>query len=248
MADFNLVGIDLNTGQFRPIGSSDTGTDSLGNRVASNTGITGVTGIAGTTGVQGFIGMTGPVGITGFSPTGIFGETGVEQGVTGLIGRTGIYGRTGLSSQGIQGLTGSQGVYGEPGAPPAYMVIYGATTLNTTRYLIGVTGGGFIITLPSISSSVQGKRFIFFDISGTAGNTGSNIIIKGSSTQTINGSNAVAINTSYGSVEVSASNSSSFGWFARFSGQGITGIRGATGSMGATGLIGETGIAGQTGI
>lgn len=159
MTNINPVGIDLSTGQFRPLKSSDFASDASANPLQGATGLPGVTGIAsGATGIKGQAGLTGIHGITGIRPQGI-------QGITGgfLAGATGLTGQTGLEAS-VGGTTGLQG------AGP-YTLLTGATTIASQSYIIGLdsSGGSFTVTIPLIGlQGPPGKVFVFQDESGQA--------------------------------------------------------------------------------
>lgn len=234
MTDFNLVGIDLVTGQFRPVGPNDTSTDSSENQLSGFTGLSGVTGLPGLApSVEGSAGNTGVRGITGFAPTGLFGETGIV-GATGVAGRTGLRGITG-PAEGVRGLTGISPPGLDSSGP--YSVLFGATTITLGANIVGVTGGGFAVTLPAVPF---GKRYLFYDISGVASSVPWSIT--GGSIQGLSGYTVIQ---DYELVEL-------FGgagfWYLKVNQQGNTGLSGTTGIAGATGIQANTGIQGQTGI
>lgn len=238
MADFNLVGNDLNTGQYRPVGPNDASTDTIGNSLVGRTGIAGVTGLTGATpSLEGERGLTGSMGVTGFAPTGIFGETGIV-GATGLIGRTGVRGLTGFSN-GSQGITGFRGLTGANLVNPR-SILFGATTITVEATLVGVTGGGFAITLPTPSAASLGRRILFYDITGVASSTPWSII------GSFGGLSGYTVIQNYQMIEFIGLNTTS--WTVRFGGQGPTGLTGKTGIRGETGIQANTGMQGATGI
>lgn len=235
MADFNPVGIDLVTGQLRPITRNDIPTDSGGTLLVGYTGLRGVTGLMGETGILGPQGYTGLFGQTGALVSGIRGLTG-PQGATGRQGGTGTLGRTGLTGRtGITGTTGVQGVTGAQGRGN-YAILFEATTINASTpaggpYILGVTGGGFTITLP-LASSLGTREIIVQDEVGFAGTSPTTIATSGA--DTINGAANISLSVNYEAIKLLCDGSNLF--LARRILQGPTGVVGATGAQGATGV------------
>lgn len=232
MADINIVGIDLSTGQLRPLESSDFISDSSTNPLQGATGLPGVTGIAsGQTGVVGSPGVTGVQGITGIRPA--------HQGITGAISSaTGILGVTGtaVTTPGVQGLTGLQGA-------GSYSILTGATTITADAYIVGLdsTGGPFTVTLPDLTAfdPGYGKVYVLQDQTGQA-NT-NNVIISAPANLFFYTDTTYVINQPYQAVEIY--NDAGGSYFAISFNIGYTGLAGLTGMY-----QGETGIQGQTGI
>lgn len=205
MSDVNLVGIDLSTGQLRPITENDVASNSDGNPLLGVTGLRGATGILGPTGLQ------GQTGFLGF------------PGITGLQGRTGIRGVTGIAagSQGLTGLQGSTGVQGYGN----YSLLTGATTISIEAYIVGLdsTGGAFAVTLPLASAAGAARRFYFQDEAGVAQTN--NITITPQGENLINGQESFVISFNYQGVDLYSNGSN---YFARNT-IGATGLQGATG-------------------
>lgn len=232
MADINIVGVDLISGQFRPVNPSDFPSDNEANALQGASGLQGVTGIQGVTGVVGEVGYTGVLGPTGFRGiTGTRGLTGVASlNSTGLDGVTG----TSISNPGITGNTGMQG-------SGSYSLLNGATTITTDAYIIGLdsTGGPFTVTLPS--TIVPGKIYIFQDEAGVAGTN--NITLTATTPPYLSfayQSNSYTLSFNYQAAEIL--NDFTVYWINDFN-VGYTGLQGVSGIA-----VGSTGIAGATGI
>lgn len=235
MVDINPRGIDLVTGQLRPITSTDVPTDIDGELLNGYTGPQGETGFVGASGIEGPQGPTGLLGITGALVVGIRGLTGA-LGASGLIGLTGLQGRTG--SRGITGFQGITGVSGQPGIQGVgnYALLFGDTTIEATiptggPYFIGITGGGFTVTLPT-AASLGTRELIIQDEIGFSATSPTTIATTGG--DTINGAASIALNKNYEAIKLISEGSSLF--FARRIVQGITGVQGTTGTSGSTGI------------
>lgn len=89
----------------------------------------------------------------------------------------------------------------------------GAYTVLGTDYIIGktgITGGGDVVTLPTVASAGVGRIYIIKDESGTAG--ANNITIDGNGAETIDGVATIAISTNYGVARLYCSGSAWFTW------------------------------------
>lgn len=248
MAEINPVGIDLITGQMRPLTLDDGPTNNIGTVLNAYTGLQGVTGSQGATGAASPQGTTGirAIGVQGI--TGVRGLTGLAGEVTGLTGTTGIRGLTGIrGATGAQGATGIQGATGTQGLPGNFSILFGATTITADQNLIGITGGGFTVTLP-LASNAGNRRYVIQDQSGNAASNNTTVSRSGSDDiVTLAGPAAsVLLQDNYEELEIQSNGVSAYYVF-RFK-RGLTGIQGATGLTGATGLIGATGTQGETGI
>ena len=171
-----LVGVDLSTGQRRPLNPGDAIARSDGT-LPFGTGLDGFTGIYGITGsaLQGERGTIGDTGIAGAQ--GIVGVTGI-QGIIGTLGATGVIGTTGfLGATGIQGITGffaeegyrffgATGLRGATGIPSEGPIIKGATGIAGVGPAIGGTTG--LGGIPGNFISAQG----FTGLQGVQGSTG----------------------------------------------------------------------------
>jgi hypothetical protein len=166
--------------------------------VAGGIGPTGPTGETGTQGIQGITGPTGETGAQGIQGvTGPTGETGTQgiQGVTGPTGETGAQGIQGITgptgptgAQGIQGITGPTGTQQ---LQEAVGYISGNYTLWSDYYyncvyLTGVTGS-FTITLPTITSTDDGRHVQFRKTAGNQAHATAQAITFASSTSNIIG-------------------------------------------------------------
>lgn len=81
--------------------------------------------------------------------------------------------------------------------------VAGAYTVLITDYIIsktGITGGGDIVTLPTLASAAVGQIFIITDESGTAGTN--NITVDGNGAELIDGAATVLINVNYGVLRI----------------------------------------------
>lgn len=245
MADINLVGIQLDNGQLRPITSSDIPTDS------DRTAFSGVTGIQGGYGVQGSTGFLGRIGATGvFGETGIRGRTGIRvthQGATGIQGGQGLPGVTGLAeaNTGIMGVTGLRGITGVPTTTYNYSNLTGSTTITSTAYIVGVNGVGITVTLPLASSLTVGKEFLIQDESGSA--SSNNVTIAASGADTISGASSYIITGDYEGVDILCDGVAFYAISSKMGEPGLN-IQGVTGISGQPGLPGSTGIQGNTGV
>jgi hypothetical protein len=245
MADINIRGINLTTGQSQPAADNDilTTNENMALREAyvgpargmpgtSPPGALGFTGTQGVTGALGFSGITGLQGTTG--SIGFRGETGI-LGETGLHGATGPRGRTGIQAvTGLRGVTGSQGYAN-------YYFVFGSTGLASTAEIIGLasTGGSFTVTLPSATGMQRSKTFILQDQAGVCGTNPVRVISQfygggpGNLYGSINGTTGITINSPYMAVEIYSNGNR---YLARSSKQGATGLQGITGAQGATGV------------
>ena len=160
--------------------------------VAGGIGPTGPTGMTGAQGITGPTGMTGAQGITG--PTGETGAQGI-QGITGPTGETGAQGTQGIT--GPTGPTGAQGIQGVTGPTGTQQLqeavgyISGNYTLWSDYYyncvyLTGVTGS-FTITLPTITSTDDGRHVQFRKTAGNQAHATAQAITFASSTSNIIG-------------------------------------------------------------
>lgn len=235
MADLNPVGIDLMTGQNRPITIGDVPTDSGGTELIGYSGLSGDTGIMGETGTQGPQGYSGYHGNTGPSVLGLQGLTGI-QGETGIRSATGITGRSGLvGSTGPTGNTGVIGITGFQGRGN-YALLFGTTTINATvptggPYIIGITGGGFTVTLP-LAASLGTREIIIQDEMGFSATSATTFATTGA--DTINGAGTISLNKNFAAIKLVSDGVSVF--IARNI------VQGNTGSLGQTGVDGSTGI------
>lgn len=248
MSQINPIGIDLVTGQQRPLNLSDAPTDTAGSVLLAYTGIQGQTGTQGTTGVEGSRGFTGiqPTGLRGI--TGVIGLTGIQNDITGLGGITGLRGATGLRGRtGVAGATGAQGITGAQGFPGNFALLFSSTTITFDAYIIGITGGGFTVTLPA-ANSAGFRKFLVQDESGNATSNNTTIARSGSDNIVTLGGPVTTMLLSENYEQIQLQSDGSANYYARRIKRGLTGIQGATGVTGATGIQGETGVAGATGI
>lgn len=236
MANVNIVGVDLNSGQYRPLTPRDFASDSDGNSLQGRTGLPGPTGIAsGQTGITGERGVTGFHGPTGFAGlTGPIGITGAQlAGVTGLRGVTG----TPASSAGSAGLTGLQGAGN-------YSLLSSATTITIDAYIVGLdsTGGPFTVGLPAFNNlGGYPKIFVFQDQTGQADINPVTLQVP-PETPFSYAYETYTINRPYQAVEILNDTGT---YFVFEFNMGYTGLQGTTGISdipGATGLQGSTGI------
>lgn len=234
MADLNLIGIDMNTGQMRAVDSSDTIVNSDNQPLLGMTGVRGASGLSGSTGLQGSQGASGILGATGIrGVTGFRGITGLSnvQGVSGLIGGTGVT----IGTTGIRGVTGIQG-FG------VYALLTGSTTLTASVRVVGCdsSGGSFAVTLPSAATVGAGKEYFIYDVTGNVG--ANNVTVQRTGADTFNGQTSYSLDTNYELVKFYSNGTN---YFYRI-------VKGTTGLQGATGLFsdvqGATGISGATGV
>lgn len=243
MADINISGVNLTSGQEKSVSDADilTSNDNVALRgafIGSTRGIPGIgpQGSYGFTGIQGVTGTTGATGIGAQGITGTIGLRGLTGlGATGLQGRTGLIGATGsvIGNTGIQGNTGGLGF-------AAYSFLADATTITYSAELIGLasTGAAFTVTLPSATGMML-KTFTFQDEAGYASTN--NIVIHSAFSGggpddlygTINGYSGIRIDSPFMAVEITSNGNR---YLARLSKTGATGIQGETGVQGTTGL------------
>lgn len=234
MADINIVGVNLVTGQFHPLTQTNYATDSDGRSLQGASGLQGVTGISsgqtGVLGAQGISGINGTTGIRG--TTGILGITGAQfQGVSGLRGVTGVP----LQKQGLTGLQGAGN----------YSLLTSSTTIVITdAYIFGLnsTGGPFTVTLPVYNGTGGNDRFLIFqDETGQADINP--VTLQATLPNVFNyESSTYLINRPYQAVEMLSDTGN---WMPYSLNMGFTGIQGVTG---VSDIWGATGIAGATGI
>ena len=101
-----------------------------------------------------------------------------------------------------------------PGASAGASTTYTKYTVNTTLtnpmpdvIAIGASGS-FTLTLPNASGASQGKRYYVKDVSGSAGTH--NIVIAGSSGQTIDGAANYTLSSNYAAAGIATDGSN---WF-----------------------------------
>jgi collagen type VII alpha len=217
-----------------------------GTQGASGVGATGIgaTGIRGASGVQGASGSTGLTGATGIGATGITGASGASgaSGATGTQGASGIQGASGAS--GASGATGFTGPTGATGSLAPWVIVSGATGIQSgQQFICNTSGGPFSISLPATPS--LGNTVVFQD--GASWYFNNLTILRNGSTIEGQSDNLILDVTNV--LVYLIYDGTTWQVVSTVGPMGASGITGATGIQGPTGgASGPQGASGSTGV